>query len=250
LETVPILGVNTHAQTFDAAIQTLLHWATDAKQRRYVCFTAVYMLMMATRDEHLREGVNNADMNPADGMPLVWVQRRRGYPQAERVYAADVMEALCEASARYDVTHYLWGGSPEVTSRLVENLCEWYPGIKIAGHHSPPFAPLEARPKPEVIERINGANANIVWVCLGSVKQDSWMPMYRPYLNAPVLLGVGAAFDFLAGTKPQAPKWMQRSGLEWFFRLMTEPRRLAKRYLLYNPLFIYHVLREQYSLSK
>jgi N-acetylglucosaminyldiphosphoundecaprenol N-acetyl-beta-D-mannosaminyltransferase len=183
-------------------------------------------------------------MLPADGMPLVWLQRQRGQPQAQRVYAPDVMEKLCEVTANQNITHYFWGGAPEVTEKLVATLQTRFPGIKVAGYHSPPFAPLENEPNPAVIERINAANPHIVWVCLGSVKQDMWMALYRPYLKAPLLMSVGAAFNFLSGTTPQAPKWIQRRGFEWLFRLLTEPRRLGKRYLVYNPIFIFLVLRE------
>lgn len=245
---VPILGLNTDVQCFDKAIQTLLGWAKDRDERRYICFAAVYALTRAYQDAGLQEIFNQSDMIPADGMPLVWIQRRRGFPYAERVYAPDVMQALCQQSVGQQVSHYLWGGEPDVTSKLVENLSRWYPGIQIAGYHSPPFRELENQADTDVINQINSANPSIVWVCLGSVKQERWMSLYRPHLDAPLLLGVGASFAFLAGTTPQAPKWMQRNGLEWLFRLLTEPRRLARRYLIYNPLFLFYMIREAFYL--
>jgi N-acetylglucosaminyldiphosphoundecaprenol N-acetyl-beta-D-mannosaminyltransferase len=196
----------------------------------------------------MRDSLLQADMIPADGMPLVWIQRARGCSQAERIYAPDVMEALCPATIEHEITHYFWGGEPAVTEKLVSILSQRFPGLKIAGYYSPPFAPLETHPNQAVVARINDANPSIVWVCLGSGKQELWMSMYRPFLKAPLLLSVGAAFNFLSGTVPQAPKWMQRNGLEWLFRLLTEPRRLAKRYLIYNPVFIYLILWEQLTL--
>jgi N-acetylglucosaminyldiphosphoundecaprenol N-acetyl-beta-D-mannosaminyltransferase len=188
-------------------------------------------------------------MVTADGMPIVWVQRQRGFPQAERVYGPDVMLALCEKTAGTGIRHFFWGGQPGVADQLVGRLKAQFPKLAVAGTYSPPIAELESQPDPAVIERLNASQADIIWIGLGSPKQDLWMSLYRPTLSAPLLIGVGAAFDMLAGVRSQAPRWMQRSGLEWLFRLAQEPRRLARRYLVYNPLFVWHVLRES-LLSK
>ncbi len=245
MQTTAIIGFNLAVQTFEEAITRLENWSRDWEHPRYVSFTAAYTVTRGNLDSDMRDALAGSDMLPADGMPLVWLQRHyRKYPHAERVYAPDVMEALCEKTASQDITHYFWGGEAHVTEKLVATLKERFPGIKIAGYYSPPFAPLENEINPGVVERINAANPHIVWVCLGSVKQDKWMSLYRPHLKAPLLMGVGVSFYFLSGSKPQAPLWMQRNGLEWFFRLLSEPRRLAKRYLFYNPIFILLVLRE------
>ncbi|MBA3871033.1 MAG: WecB/TagA/CpsF family glycosyltransferase [Anaerolineae bacterium] len=238
-----ILGVQTDAQTFNQAVNQLQSWASDS-QGRYVCTCPVYTLMMCRENPTVMQAVNGADMVTADGMPVVWVQRRRGNPQAERVYGPDVMEALLAQTATTDIKHYFWGGLPGVADTLVQRMQTQHPSLKVAGIYSPPVSSVGDKPDPEVVERLNDSGADVIWVGLGSPKQDIWMMRYRPALRAPLLIGVGAAFDMLAGVKSQAPSWMQRSGLEWVFRLAQEPRRLGRRYLVYNPLFVWHVLKE------
>ncbi len=239
---IPILGVRTDALPFDDAIATLLRWAAEP-DRRYVCTCPVYTVMMCHENPAVMRAVNGADMITADGMPIVWVQRQRGAPQAERVYGPDVLLALCEQTANTPISHYFWGGLPGVPEELARRLTTRFPGLKVAGTYSPPVAPLGDQSDSAVVERLNAAGPSIIWVGLGSPKQDQWMELYRPHLTAPLLIAVGAAFDFHAGTRQQAPRWMQRTGLEWVFRLMQEPRRLAKRYLVYNPRFVWAVLR-------
>ncbi len=238
-----ILGVQTDAQGFNEAIDQLKDWAGDSTGR-YVSTCPVYTLMMCREDRNVMEAVNGADMVTADGMPIVWVQRRRGQPQAERVYGPDVMQALCEQTAGTPLKHYFWGGLAGVADTLVDRLQAQHPMLKVAGTYSPPMSDVGSEVDAEVVQRLNESGADIIWVGLGSPKQDLWMMRYRPALRAPLLIGVGAAFDMLAGVKSQAPRWMQRSGLEWVFRLAQEPRRLGRRYLVYNPLFVWHVLRE------
>jgi N-acetylglucosaminyldiphosphoundecaprenol N-acetyl-beta-D-mannosaminyltransferase len=239
-----ILGVQTDAQRFDQAIDQLQDWATDSKGR-YVCTCPVYTLMMCRENPLVMRAVNGADMVTADGMPVVWVQRRRGHKEAERVYGPDVMEALLARTADTNIKHYFWGGLPGVADTLVQRMKAQHPTLKVAGTYSPPVSAVGDTPDSAVVERLNDSGADVIWVGLGSPKQDIWMMRYRPALRAPLLIGVGAAFDMLAGVKSQAPRWMQRSGLEWVFRLAQEPRRLGRRYLVYNPLFVWHVLREQ-----
>ncbi|MEZ4670966.1 MAG: WecB/TagA/CpsF family glycosyltransferase [Anaerolineae bacterium] len=239
-----ILGVQTDAQTFDDAVTTLTRWAGDSTPR-YICTCPVYTVMMCYENLPVMQAINGADMVTADGMPVVWVQRRRGVEQAERVYGPDLMLALCQRTAGTQVNHFFWGGLPGVADMLVQRLTAQFPNLQVAGTYSPPLESIPSQPDPAVVERLNNSGANIIWVGLGSPKQDLWMELYRPALRAPLLIGVGAAFDMLAGVKGQAPRWMQRSGLEWLFRLLQEPRRLARRYLVYNPLFIWHVLREK-----
>jgi N-acetylglucosaminyldiphosphoundecaprenol N-acetyl-beta-D-mannosaminyltransferase len=232
-----LLGLNIDAQTLDDAVQTLLEWAQDSYPR-YVSTCTVYTLMMCQEDVQVMKAVSQADMVTADGMPLVWLQRLSGYAQAERVYGPDIMERLCKATANQPVRHYFWGGLPGVPEKIVDQLLRRFPDLQIAGLYSPPVRNLESTPDPEVIEHLNAAKADVIWVGLGSPKQDLWMSLYRPHLNASLLIGVGAAFDFIAGTKPQAPVWMQHSGLEWLFRFVHEPKRLWRRYIIYNALFL------------
>jgi N-acetylglucosaminyldiphosphoundecaprenol N-acetyl-beta-D-mannosaminyltransferase len=241
---VDILGVKINAQTFPDATAALLRWAGDTG-KRYVSTCPVYTLMMCRERPDVHEAVNNADMVTADGMPIVWLQRRLGIPCAERVYGPDVLLALCEATAHTNIRHYFWGGLPGVPEALVARLTARFPGLNVAGVYSPPVGEIGTAPDPAVVERLNASGADIVWVGLGSPKQDLWMALYREALDAPLLVGIGAAFDLLAGTKRQAPRWLQRSGLEWLYRLAQEPGRLGRRYLVYNPRFIWLVLKDQ-----
>ncbi|MBE2196183.1 MAG: WecB/TagA/CpsF family glycosyltransferase [Anaerolinea sp.] len=248
-----LLGIPTTAQTFSEALSTLKGWSLEPG-RRYVCTCPVYTLMRAREDAALRDALIGADMVTADGMPIVWLQRQQGAPTAQRVYGPDLMLSLCESTAAEGVRHYFWGGRPtrpqSVAERVSESLRRRFPLLEVAGAYSSPIQPLEAQPDPAVIERINQSDSGVVWVGLGSPKQDVWMRLYRPFLNAPLLIGVGAAFDLIAGIRQQAPRWMQHRGLEWLFRLTQEPRRLWRRYLIYNPRFMLLLLRERYARPK
>jgi N-acetylglucosaminyldiphosphoundecaprenol N-acetyl-beta-D-mannosaminyltransferase len=160
------------------------------------------------------------------------------------------MLALCELSARRGYTHYFYGGAAGVAERLAQALQQRVPGLKVAGSYSPPFRPQVSLEASETIAQINASDPDIIWVGLGTPKQDLWMAAHRPLLKAPVIIGIGAAFDFHTGRIPQAPHWMQRNGLEWLFRLWQEPRRLWYRYLVYNPLFILLVLAQTFGLKR
>lgn len=240
---VPILGVPTHPARFAETVQTLLTWSQDST-RRYVSTATVHGVMSAADDATIASAFGGADWVAADGMPLVWLQRRAGHPTAERLYGPDLMLALCEAGLPLGLRHYFWGGAPSVAERLAANLQKRFDGLQVAGIYSPPIAPLEKLPDAITIARLNTSRADVVWVGLGSPKQDLWMQHYRPFLDAPLLIGVGAAFDFHAGHKRQAPRWMQRHGLEWLFRLRQEPRRLWRRYLIGNTRFVWQVWRQ------
>jgi len=240
---VDILNVGVHAQRFEDATERLFRWAQEPT-RRYVCTCPVYTLMVTHEMPEAEAALANADMVTADGMPVVWVQRRAGAPYAERCPGPSLMRALCERTAGTDVKHFLWGGAPGVPERLSDAIHDQYGDVNIVGAYSPPYEPTGTPPKDEYIERINAAKPDVVWVGLGSPKQDVWMHMYREHLHAPLLIGVGAAFDFISGAKRQAPEWLGELGLEWSFRLFQEPRRLGRRYLKYNTLFIWRVLTE------
>ncbi|MGH7879262.1 MAG: WecB/TagA/CpsF family glycosyltransferase, partial [Candidatus Binataceae bacterium] len=204
----------------------------------YVCVTSVHGVVESQRDESLRLIHNNAGMVTPDGMPLVWVSRLMGFRQTQRVYGPDLMLAVCERAAARGYRHFFYGGGPGVAERLSERLCNRYPGLRVAGIHSPPFRALSPAEDCAVVEQINSSGADIVWVGISTPKQERWMAAHVRRLNAAALIGVGAAFDFHAGLKKQAPRWMRRSGLEWTFRLATEPRRLWRRYLASNPVFV------------
>jgi N-acetylglucosaminyldiphosphoundecaprenol N-acetyl-beta-D-mannosaminyltransferase len=191
--------------------------------------------MESRRQPALHEVYRQAGMRTPDGMPLVWISHWRGQPQVKRVYGPDLMTLLCSDS---DYRHFLYGGSEQSLSDLANNLQQCYPNFNLVGQISPPFRELTPDEDKEHIHQMNASQPDIIWVGLGTPRQDFWMHQHRSELNASVLIGVGAAFDFLSGHKQQAPHWMQRNGLEWLFRLITEPRRLWRRYLIDNPLFV------------
>jgi N-acetylglucosaminyldiphosphoundecaprenol N-acetyl-beta-D-mannosaminyltransferase len=246
---VDILGVHVDVQRLDEAAVTLSRWAREDRGR-YVCTCPVYTLMACQENPEVKRAVCSADMIAADGMPVVWVQHMRGYRSAERVYGPDLLLAVCERTAGPGVRHFFWGGLSGIADKLVDMLKARFPALAIAGAYSPPVTDVDVVPDPNVVERLNSSHADVIWVGLGSPKQDLWMALYRPVLTAPVLVGVGAAFDFLSGAKQQAPRWMQQHGLEWLFRLGSEPKRLWRRYILYNPRFVWQVVRQTLQRSR
>lgn len=247
---VNILGVGISAITLQQAVDQVAYWV-DNQERQYVCVCTVHTLMECRRDERMRRAVNQAGLATPDGMPLVWLSRWwQKQVQVERVYGPDLLLALCQSSIERGYAHYFYGGAAGVPELLAQNLLGRFPGLKIAGAYSPPFRPLSPAEDAQIIEQINQAAPDVVWVGLGTPKQDLWMAAHRDPLTAPVLIGVGAAFDFYTGRIPQAPRWMQRNGLEWLFRLWQEPRRLWQRYLVYNPLFVVLVAAQILKLHR
>jgi N-acetylglucosaminyldiphosphoundecaprenol N-acetyl-beta-D-mannosaminyltransferase len=216
-----------------------------ARRRGYICCAPVHTVMLCREDPDLRAAVLRSSMTVPDGQPLVWALRALGHPLPDRVYGPDLMAAYCERSTLNGTSQYLYGGRDlEALRRLERSLLDRYPGLRIAGGHSPPHRPLQADEEREVAERINRARPDVVWVGIGVPKQEKWMARMREALEAPVLVGVGAAFDFHAGLVPQAPPSLQRAGLEWAYRLAREPRRLWRRYLAYNPRFVTSFARQ------
>lgn len=238
---INILGVGVHAINMANALAQITAWINN-RQRQYVCVCVVHSIIECQHSPAVRQAVNQAGLVTPDGMPLVWLGRRQSHPTVGRVYGPDLMLALAQLSPQHGYSHYFYGGASGVAELLAQKMQQRFPGLKVAGTYSPPFRPLTPAEEAETIAQINQANPDIIWVGLGTPKQDLWMAHYREKLTAPVLIGVGAAFDFHTGRIPQAPLWMQRSGLEWLFRLFQEPRRLWYRYLVYNPLFIWLVL--------
>jgi N-acetylglucosaminyldiphosphoundecaprenol N-acetyl-beta-D-mannosaminyltransferase len=244
-----VLGVWIDAVDQRRAQEAIESWITD-RQRSYVCVSNVHSVMEARRDESLRAVFNAAGLAVPDGMPLVWVGRLRGRRDVRRVYGPDLTLQLCERAARRGFTCFFYGGSPGVAERLAEALSRRFPGLRVVGAEAPPFRPLTTEEDEEAVRRINAASPDVVFVGLGCPKQERWMAEHRERLHAPVLLGVGAAFDFHTGLVPQAPRWMMGAGLEWLFRLSQEPRRLWRRYLIYNPLFVFHLTLELLGLRR
>ena len=199
--------------------------------------------MAAFRQKELRQIINHG-LAVTDGMPLVWLCRSYGNRNAERVYGPDFMLALCRYGIDKKYRHFFYGGGPGTAEKLAASFRKKFPGILIAGTYTPSLLNCGEMEVVEVIDKINSAKPDIIWIGLGTPKQDFWLANHRKLLNAPVLAAVGAAFDFHSGRLPQAPAWMQKNGLEWFFRLLKEPRRLMARYFIYNPLFITCILMQ------
>jgi N-acetylglucosaminyldiphosphoundecaprenol N-acetyl-beta-D-mannosaminyltransferase len=219
-----------------------LDWIDAAVASRtpaYLCVAATHTVIAAQDDPALRAAVLGASFTVPDGQPLVWALRALGHDLRDRVYGPTLMDRACERAARTGQRFYLYGGrNPGALAELARTLRLRHPGLQIVGGHVPPFRPLTEAEEEAVAADIERCRADVVWVGIGVPKQEKWMARMRPRLKAPVLIGVGAAFDFHAGLIPQAPDWMQRTGLEWLFRLAQEPRRLWRRYLRYNPRFV------------
>src|SRR5208282_2785654 len=237
-----MLGVGVSAVNMQMAVAQIEEWIRS-REPNYVIAAPVNCIVECVRDDKLRKVYNRAGMITPDGMPLVWISRLMGRTHVDRVYGPDLMLQLCERSVRTGYRHFLYGGwPPEVVKELAFNLEKRYSGIRIVGTYSPPFRPVTLEEDAEIVSRINATQPDIVWIGLGSVKQDFWAEAHVEKLTAPVLIAVGAAFDFHSGRKPQAPRWMMRAGLEWVHRFATEPGRLGRRYLRDNPIFVWRML--------
>jgi len=237
-----LLGVRINAAPFADVLDRVLR-APERGDHLSLHFATAHSLVEAHENPELREALRRGIVEP-DGMPLVWLGRRSGL-RVERVCGPDFMPAVMERGVPMGRTHFLFGGAPGVPEMLAERLTARYPGLRVAGTLSPPFR----KPTPDedhaIVEQINTSQPDYVWVGLGAPKQDLWVASHRDRLDTPVLLAVGAAFDFHAGTRRRAPRWMQRSGTEWLYRLMSEPRRLAGRYSRVNARFVRLVLEER-----
>ena len=238
-----VLGVYVSAINMDVAVNTVQEWLTSGRPN-YVCVTGVHGVMECQRDSDLLSIHNSAGMVTPDGMPMVWASRWAGVSGAGRVYGPELMLELCRSSVEQGWRSFFYGGKPGVAERLAATLVERFPGFQVAGTHVPPFRDLTSAEDAQVIERINAAGADLLWVGLSTPKQERWMAAHRDLINTPVMIGVGAAFDINSGSINQAPRFIQRSGFEWLYRLIQEPGRLWRRYLRNNPEFVIKVLRK------
>ncbi len=236
--TVDVLGVQLALTDYDET----LDWidAMIATQTRgYLCACNVHTVMASREDPELQDALEQASINVPDGQPLVWAMNALGYSLPGRVYGPELMSRACERAVDLGHRFYLYGGRNQgALVQLALNLRRRFPGVRIVGGYSSPHRPLTEEEETAIVEEINHSRADVVWAGIGVPKQEKWMARMRPELAAPVLIGVGAAFDFHAGLVPQAPSWIQERGFEWAYRLAQEPRRLWKRYLRYNPKFV------------
>jgi N-acetylglucosaminyldiphosphoundecaprenol N-acetyl-beta-D-mannosaminyltransferase len=237
-QTVPVLGVPLALTDYDQ----VLAWIDEMVARRergYVCVANVHTVMAFSEDPDLRAAVLGSSLTVPDGQPLVWAVNALGYALDGRVYGPELMLRACAHAVSRGQRLYLYGGHNQgALVELALNLRRRYPGVRIVGGYSPPHRELYEDERDAVAEEINRSRADVVWVGIGVPKQEKWMAQMRERIEAPVLVGVGAAFDFHAGRVPQAPNWMQEAGLEWAYRLAREPRRLWRRYARYNPRFV------------
>ncbi len=244
-----VLGVGVHALNMQLALRAVAD-ALGHRQKGYVCVTGVHGVMEAQQDPEFRAILNRAFLNTPDGMPTVWIGRAQGFRHMDRVYGPDLMHAVCEFTRQTSYTHFLYGGAEGVAQMLKERLKEKFLGIKVVGTYTPPFRPLTEAEENELTALVNGLKPDIIWVGLSTPKQEKFMAAHLDKFDTTLMFGVGAAFDFLAGRVPQAPRWIQRAGLEWLFRLCCEPRRLWRRYLRNNPLFAFCIFCQLTGLRK
>jgi N-acetylglucosaminyldiphosphoundecaprenol N-acetyl-beta-D-mannosaminyltransferase len=238
-----VAGVRVHAIRVADVVSTIDAWIA-ARRPDYIVLTGAHGVVEMQSDSELREINNRAGLTTPDGMPVVWIGRLKGHRHIEKVYAPDIMTETFRSGVSKGYRHFLYGGQEGVADELRRTLEDRYPGIQVVGTYSPPFHPLGDREAGEIAGMIEAADPHIVWVGIGCPKQERWMQRFRPLLRAPVLVGVGAGFDFLSGRKPLAPRWVQKSGFEWLYRMASEPRRLWPRYSRVVPLFLYFALRD------
>jgi N-acetylglucosaminyldiphosphoundecaprenol N-acetyl-beta-D-mannosaminyltransferase len=238
------LGVRVDAAQIPQVIERMEEWIKDGRSSHFVLLTNVHNLMEAQHDASFKRMLNSADLSVPDGMPVVWVGRLRGHRLARRVYGPDLVWDFCRETHRRKYTHFFYGGAPGVPEDLARNLKERFSMVRVVGTYSPPFRPLTPEEDAEVVDMINRAAPDVLWVGLGCPKQERWMYDHRERLRVPVMAGVGQAFDIFSGRVRQAPRWMREHGLEWLFRLLQEPRRLWRRYLIYNSQFLYYFFLE------
>jgi N-acetylglucosaminyldiphosphoundecaprenol N-acetyl-beta-D-mannosaminyltransferase len=238
-----VVSAGISKTSYAEVVELCRQWANERSANanalsHYICVTSVHGVILAKDDPSFAEILNSADIATPDGMPVVWALRSFGSVGQQRVYGPTLMLHLCRSAAEHGHRIYLYGGRPEVLPLLEERLRQQFPALRIVGRYSPPFRPLTGEEEPQVQEAIRHSAADLVFVGISTPKQERWMFEHRRAFPGVTLIGVGAAFDFHAGCTPQAPPWMQRLGLEWFFRFKTEPRRLWRRYLLLTPRFL------------
>ncbi len=241
-----VLGVRVNAVQIPEVVAQMDRWISGKKECHFIAVTGMHGVTEAQHDPSFKQILNSADLVVPDGMPLVWLGRHHGYDLKRRVYGPELMLSFCRITgSKY--RHFFWGGVSGVADRLAESLAMQF-GINVVGTYSPPFRPLSTEEDEEMLATIHEARSDILWIGLSTPKQEHWMYVHRPKLQVPVIVGVGAAFDLNSGRTKQAPSWMREHGLECVFRLLQEPRRLWRRYLVYGSKFVWSVTLELLSL--
>ncbi len=246
---INILGIGISRITVEESLKRIGQYIADGRNH-YVLACNVHTVMMSQNDDSYRRINNEADIALADGKPLVWAAGLLQKAKIIRIPGRELMSSLCDESLKGGYSHYFLGGREPVLHALMDRLKAKCPGLNIAGFYSPPFRPLTREEDARVIQMINESNADIVWVGLGAPKQELWIGEHFGKIKAPVMVAVGAAFDFLAGNVRQAPQWMQKAGLEWLYRFSVDPHRLWRRYVYNNPKFLYLLICQAFGLRK
>lgn len=246
---VNVLGVGIHAVNIEGAVQ-IVNAAVDEGRRGYVCVTGVHGVMEAQNDAQFRRILNDAFLVVPDGMPTVWVGKMQGLSQMDRVFGPEFMLAVCRTSVAHGYTHFLYGGNVGVAEELRESLLRMCPGLKVVGTYTPPFRPLEESERRELQDVVRAAKPDFFWVGLSTPKQERFMSEHLPLLDTKVMFGVGAAFDVHTGKIADCSPWIKKAGLQWLHRLVQEPRRLWKRYLINNPKFIVRITAQLSGIHK
>jgi len=246
---VNVLGVGVHAINLDSAVKNLGQ-AVATQTKGYVCVTGVHGISEAQADPEFRDILNGALLNTPDGMPMVWMGRWFGFKEMSRVYGPDLLIEVCRVSETTGWRHFFFGGAPGTAEVLATALQTRFPKLQVVGTNTPPFRPLTPGEFQELQTQVAAAQPDFFWVGLSTPKQERFMAAALGSLEVPVMLGIGAAFDLVSGKVRQSPRWIQRSGFEWLFRLIQEPRRLWKRYLKNNPLFVWRIFLQLTGLRR
>ena len=249
IKRVNVLGVGISVLNLPTALAAMAQ-ALSERRKGYICVTGVHGVMEAQADPDFKAILNNALLCTPDGVPMVWAGKMNGFSEMDRVYGPDLLLTVCEWSEKSGCRHFFFGGAEGVAELLAEKLKARFPGLIVAGTFAPPFRALTPDEETKLQEQVRNLRPDIIWVGLSTPKQERFMVEFLPKLDTTLMVGIGAAFDFHSGRVKQAPRWMQRSGLEWFYRLCREPRRLAKRYLRNNPLFLWKISGQLLGLRK
>lgn len=241
---IDVIGMRLDIVQIPDVINCMSGWIENKEQGNYIVVASAHDAIFAKKDKRVRDATNNSSLSIPDGISLILLARLRGYSLKKRVYGPDLMLKCLKLLELKRYSHFFYGATLQTLSLLVETIKARFPRLKVAGIYAPPFGTLSQEEDKVIIEIINNSTPDIVWVGLGCPKQQLWMYEHKDKLKIPVMVGVGAAFDFLSGTKPQAPKWIRDNGFEWLFRLVTEPKRLWRRYLINGSQFLFYAGRE------
>lgn len=237
-----VLGIKIDLVQILDVVRCISEWIIKKEYGNYIVIANANDALFARKNPLVRESMNFSSLTVADGVSLVILARFKGHTLKRRVYGPDLMAEFLKSSEGKGYSHFFYGATENTLKLLISNLQSRFSSLKVAGSYAPPFKPLNKEEDEAVVDMINKVSPDVVWVGLGCPKQQVWMYEHKDKLKVPVMVGVGAAFDFFAGTKPQAPRWLRDHGFEWLFRLVTEPRRLWRRYLVDYPLFIYFII--------